>query len=123
MADYARLQKTALRLIAANGYDAVIRRAGSYDFNADATAGGGEWPCKALNSHEVVDKAVRNGGKGGDGTLIQATDLGALIPALGLDVVPAFGDEFVALGRTHVVQSVTATDPGGVPVLFEIVAR
>lgn len=123
MADYSHFRNMALELIAANGYEAVIRRKGRYDFNTDLQDGGGEWPCRALNSHEVVDKLVRGGGKGGDGTLVQATDLGVLIPAQGLDVVPTYGDEFVALGRTYVVQRVTATDPGGVPVLYEMVAR
>lgn len=123
MADYTEFLNLALELIAADGYDAVIRRKGRYDFNTDVQVDGGEWPCKALNSHEVVEKLVRGGGKGGDGTLILSTDLGVLIPAQGVDVVPAFGDEFVAPGGTYAVQRVTVTAPGGTPILYEMVAR
>lgn len=123
MADYSGFQDTALRLIRENGYPALLRRDGAYDFNADGAESGGQWPCDALNDHRIVERAERAGAKASDGTLIVAADLGVLIPALGLATEPQVGDAFMVGATAYRIERVAPTDPGGVPVLYEIVAR
>ena len=123
MADYSVFQDMALRMIQENGYKALLRRDGVYDFNADATEGGGEWPCYALNDHAIVARAVQAGAKAADGTLILSTDLGVFIPALELGTAPRTGDAFVIEGTAYKIERVMATNPGNVDILYEVVMR
>ena len=123
MADYSGFQDMALRMIRENGYKALLRRGGEYDFNADVTGSGGEWTCDALNDHKIVERAVQAGAKAADGTLIVSTDIGVLIPALDLGTAPQVGDAFIVGDAAYKIERVTPTNPGNVDILFEVVAR
>lgn len=122
--DYNSIAQRALAQIKRAGIAVTISRETAESFDpGTGTYTGATMTDYSADGVIQAPNRENTGGRFGDGTMVQAGDKFILLAASGLTITPKPGDKITVNAVAYSIVTVMAVEPGGVALLYRILAR
>lgn len=123
MATYTGAVDLAHRLLTAKGVAVTVqqRTQSTYDPVTDTYGSGGFGPAVGVSA--VIDQPSGQERAFVEGAVSALRAIELLVPAKGLAITPAEGDRWTVAGTVYTATGVTTIRPGGVAILYEVIAE